>query len=153
MNTVIKDRKKPTKSAGFTLVEIMVVLVIVALLAGMIVPNILDSADKARVQKVQADFAAIKTALSAYRLDNYTYPTTEQGLEALVDKPELPPEPRHWKNGGYLPELPLDPWERPYYYQSPGENGPFDIYTLGADGIAGGEEVNADIGNWREEEQ
>lgn len=139
--------------SGFTLVEMMVVLVIIGLLATMIVPNILESADTAREKKVLADFAAIKTALNSYRLDNYTYPTTEQGLEALVEKPSVPPEARHWKEGGYLDEMPIDPWDRPYYYQSPGEHGRFDLYTLGADGVPGGEGVNADIGNWKEEAQ
>lgn len=137
--------------SGFTLVEVLVVLVILGLLAGIVVPSILDNVDTAREKKVLADFAGIKTALNSYRLDNYSYPTTEQGLEALVEKPTLPPEARHWKQGGYLDEVPVDPWDRPYYYQSPGENGKFDLYSLGADGVPGGEGVDADIGNWKEE--
>ena len=153
MQGVTDKQSQRMKSAGFTLVEVMVVLVILGLLAGIVVPNILDNVDKAQVQKVKADFAGIKTALNSYRLDNYTYPTTEQGLEALVEKPSLPPEARHWKEEGYLDELPLDPWERPYYYQSPGENGKYDLYTLGRDGVPGGEGVDADIGNWKEEDR
>lgn len=139
--------------AGFTLVEVLVVLVILGLLASVVVPNVLQRADEARVQKVFADFKAIETALKIYRLDNYSYPTTEQGLEALVEKPSLPPEPRGWKTGGYLEELPMDPWGRPYFYLSPGEFGEVDIYSLGADGVTGGEDQNQDLGNWREADE
>ncbi len=138
------------KSAGFSLVEILVVLVIMGLLIGIVAPNVLNRADEARVQKVRADFKAIETALKIYRLDNYVYPTTEQGLQALVEKSTLDPEPRNFKEGGYLQELPLDPWGRAYLYLSPGENGEVDIYSLGADGLSGGEDQNADIGNWKE---
>ena len=101
------------------------------------------------MQEVQADFKAIETALKIYRLDNYVYPTTEQGLEALVQPSSRDPVPRNFKKGGYLPELPVDPWGRPYLYLSPGENGEVDIYSLGADGLSGGEDQNADIGNWK----
>jgi len=111
---------------------------------------VLNSADDARVQKVQADFKSIETALKIYRLDNYQYPTTEQGLEALVRPSTLEPEPRNFKRGGYLSELPVDPWGRPYFYLSPGEYGEVDIYSLGADGLTGGDDQNADIGNWSE---
>lgn len=138
------------KSAGFSLVEILVVLVIMGLLISVVAPNVLNRADEARVQKVHADFKAIETALKIYRLDNYVYPTTEQGLQALVEKSSLDPEPRNFKEGGYLQELPLDPWGRAYLYLSPGENGEVDIYSLGADGLSGGEGQNADIGNWKE---
>jgi general secretion pathway protein G len=100
------------------------------------------------VQKTYADFKAIETALKIYRLDNYVYPTTEQGLEALVEPSTLDPEPRNFKQGGDLSELPLDPGGRPYLFRSPGENGEIDIYSLGADGLSGGEGQNADIGNW-----
>ena len=134
---------------GFSLVEILVVLVIMGLLISVVAPTVLNRADEARVQKVHADFKAIETALKIYRLDNYTYPTTEQGLEALVEPSNLDPEPRNFKAGGYLQELPLDPWGRPYLYLSPGENGEVDLYSLGADGLSGGEDQNADIGNWR----
>ena len=104
----------------------------------MVAPTVLNSADDARIQKVQADFKSIETALKIYRLDNYVYPTTEQGLEALVTPSSLEPEPRNFKQGGYLAELPMDPWGRPYLYLSPGEYRETDIYSLGADGLPGG---------------
>lgn len=138
---------------GFSLVEILVVLVIMGLLISIVAPTVLNRADDARIQKAQADFKAIETALKIYRLDNYVYPATEQGLEALVAASPLDPQPRNFKRGGYLAEVPVDPWGRPYLYLSPGENGEVDIYTLGADGLSGGEEQNADIGNWRDEER
>jgi general secretion pathway protein G len=141
-----------SQSAGFSLVEILVVLVIMGLLISVVAPTVLNRADEARVQKVQADFKAIETALKIYRLDNYVYPTTEQGLEALVQPSTLDPEPRNFKEGGYLAEVPVDPWGRPYLYLSPGERGEVDIYSLGADGLSGGEGQNADIGNWRDKE-
>jgi len=136
------------RQAGFSLVEILVVLVIMGLLISIVAPTVMNRADDARVQKVRADFKAIETALKIYRLDNYVYPTTEQGLEALVQPSTLSPEPRNFKTGGYLPQVPLDPWGRAYLYLSPGEHGEVDIYTLGADGLSGGEGQNADIGNW-----
>ena len=140
---------KTYRNGGFSLVEILVVLVIMGLLISVVAPTVLNRADEARVQKVQADFKAIETALKIYRLDNYVYPTTEQGLEALVQPSSLDPVPRNFKKGGYLPELPVDPWGRPYLYLSPGENGEVDIYSLGADGLSGGEDQNADRGNWK----
>ena len=144
--------KLKTGQGGFSLVEILVVLVIMGLLISVVAPTVLNRADEARVQKVQADFKSIETALKIYRLDNYVYPTTEQGLEALVEASSLDPEPRNFKAGGYLQEVPMDPWGRPYLYLSPGEHGEVDIYSLGADGLSGGEDQNADIGNWRAEE-
>ncbi|WP_036188346.1 type II secretion system major pseudopilin GspG [Marinimicrobium agarilyticum] len=138
---------------GFSLIEIMVVVIIIGLLASIVAPAVLDRADEARIQKVHADFKAIQTALKLYRIDNYTYPTTEQGLEALVNKPTMAPEPRNWKQSGYLDELPQDPWGSPYQYLSPGETREYDIYTLGADGISGGEDQNADISVWDESAQ
>lgn len=140
------------RQRGFSLVEILVVLVIMGLLISIVAPTVLNRADEARVQKAQADFKAIETALKIYRLDNYVYPSTEQGLEALVSPSTIDPQPRNFKDGGYLAELPVDPWGRPYLYLSPGENGEVDIYTLGADGLAGGEGQNADIGNWKNSE-
>jgi len=134
------------------LVEILVVLVIMGLLSSIVAPTVLNRADDARIQKAQADFKAIETALKIYRLDNYVYPTTEQGLEALVSASSIDPIPRNFKDGGYLAELPLDPWGRPYLYLSPGENAEIDIYTLGADGLSGGDDQNADIGNWKEDQ-
>lgn len=146
MKTMAKTQR------GFSLVEILVVLVIMGLLISVVAPTVLNRADEARVQKAYADFKSIETALKIYRLDNYVYPTTEQGLEALVEPSSLDPEPRNFKTGGYLQEVPFDPWGRPYLYLSPGENGEIDIYSLGADGLSGGEGQNEDIGNWREEE-
>lgn len=145
---------KKQNAAGFSLVEILVVLVIIGMLVSIVAPNVLDKADDARVQKAQADFAAIATALKIYRLDNYSFPSTEQGLEALVEKPVIDPVPANWKNQGYLDEMPLDPWGRPYLYLSPAEygEGEFDIYSLGADGLNGGEDENSDIGNWQRAE-
>jgi general secretion pathway protein G len=140
------------RQAGFSLVEILVVLVIMGLLISVVAPTVLNRADEARVQKAQADFKAIETALKIYRLDNYVYPTTEQGLEALVEASTLDPEPRNFKQGGYLESLPIDPWGQPYKYMSPGEHNEIDIYSLGADGLAGGEGQAADIGNWKAEE-
>ncbi len=143
---------KQKSNAGFSLVEILVVLVIMGLLISVVAPTVLNRADEARVQKAQADFKAIETSLKIYRLDNYVYPTTEQGLEALVEVSTLDPEPRNFKKGGYLEELPIDPWGRPYLYLSPGEHKEVDIYTLGADGLSGGEEQSADIGNWKDKD-
>ena len=148
---IFKHRVK-LRQQGFSLVEILVVLVIMGLLISVVAPTVLNRADEARVQKVYADFKAIETALKIYRLDNYVYPTTEQGLEALVDASTLDPEPRNFKKGGYLSELPQDPWGRPYLFLSPGENGEIDIYSRGADGLSGGEGQNADVGNWKVEE-
>ncbi|MEY2907852.1 MAG: hypothetical protein RLZZ602_375 [Pseudomonadota bacterium] len=138
---------------GFSLIEILVVLVIMGLLISVVAPTVLNSADDARLQKVQADFKAIETALKIYRLDNYVYPTTEQGLLALVEPTTLEPEPRNFKQGGYLEEVPMDPWGREYLYLSPGENGEVDIFSYGADGLPGGEGQNGDIGNWRDVDQ
>ena len=123
-------------------------LVILGLLVSVVAPTVLNRADEARVQKVYADFANIETALKLYRLDNFNYPTTEQGIEALVQPSSLDPVPRNFKKGGYLEQVPRDPWGRPYLYLSPGENGEFDLYSLGADGLSGGEDQNADLGNW-----
>ncbi len=137
---------------GFSLIEILVVLVIMGLLISVVAPTVLNSADDARLQKVQADFKSIETALKIYRLDNYVYPTTEQGLVALIEPSTLTPEPRNFKTGGYLSEMPVDPWGREYLYLSPGEYGEVDIYSLGADGLPGGEGQNADQGNWNQDE-
>lgn len=149
----MKQHQFQGKPRGFTLVEVLVVLVIIGLLASIVAPNILDSADKARVQKVQADFKSIETALKIYKLDNFNYPSSEQGLQALVEKPSIDPIPNNWKKNGYLDELPVDPWGRPYLYLSPAEfgSGEYDIYTLGADGVSGGEDQNADLGNWKKD--
>ncbi len=143
---------KRRDNAGFSLVEILVVLVIMGLLISVVAPTVLNRADEARIQKAQADFKAIETALKIYRLDNFVYPTTEQGLEALVEASSLDPEPRNFKEGGYLEELPIDPWGQPYLYLSPGEHKNVDIYSLGADGLSGGDGQNGDVGNWKKED-
>ena len=149
----MKQRQSTVRAtSGFSLVEILVVLVIMGLLISVVAPTVLNRADEARIQKVYADFKAIETALKIYRLDNYVYPTTEQGLAALVEPSTLDPEPRNFKEGGYLAEVPVDPWGRPYLYLSPGENGEIDLYSLGADGLSGGDGQNADVGNWKEQE-
>ncbi|CAA0125883.1 Type II secretion system protein G [BD1-7 clade bacterium] len=138
------------RSQGFSLIEIMVVLVIIGMLAGIVGPRVLGTAEDARKKKVQADFANIETSLKLYKLDNYVYPSTEQGLDALVSETTIEPVPRNFKNGGYMEKLPRDPWGNDYLYLSPGEHGEYDIYTLGADGSIGGEGEAADMGNWEE---
>ena len=135
-------------SHGFTLIEIMVVVAILGILAALVVPKIMCRPDEARIVAAKQDIAAIKQALNLYRLDNVRYPTTEQGLQALVEKPASGPIPNNWKPGGYLERLPNDPWGTPYQYLSPGLRGEVDIYSLGADGAAGGEGNDADIGSW-----
>lgn len=137
---------------GFTLIEVMVVVVILGILAAIVVPKVMDRPDAARITKAKQDIRALESALNLYRLDNYNYPSTDQGLEALVSKPSGSPEPRNWKNGGYLDRLPRDPWGQEYQFLSPGSHGVVDIYSLGADGRPGGEGVNGDIGNWNLEQ-
>ena len=141
-------RKLQGRQAGFTLIEIMVVVIIIGLLAGIVVPYVMDSLDKANVQKARADFKTLQTALKLYRIDNFNYPSTEQGLEALVSKPSIAPIPRNYKSNGYIETLPKDPWGSDYQYMSPGESHEYDIYSLGADGVSGGEEQNADLSVW-----
>jgi general secretion pathway protein G len=128
-----------------TLIEMIVVLAIIALIAALIVPNVIGRPDEARVTVAQADVRSVAAALKMYRLDNGTYPTTEQGLEALVTRPTTQPLPRVWPEGGYLDEVPSDPWDRPYVYKSPGQNGGFELLSLGRDGKPGGEGTDADI--------
>jgi general secretion pathway protein G len=139
------EKYRHGKQQGFTLIELMVVIVILGILAGVVVPRIMDNPDKARVAKAKHDITALESALDLYRLDNYAYPTTDQGLEALVNKPS---DAKNWKEGGYIKKLKKDPWQNDYLYMSPGEHGEIDIYSLGADGAPGGEGVYADIGSW-----
>jgi len=132
---------------GFTLIELMVVLVIIGVLAALIVPNVLDRADDARVTAARTDITNIMQALKLYRLDNQRYPTGEQGLQSLVNKPTSGPVPNNWKL--YLEKLPNDPWGRPYQYLNPGIKGEIDVMSFGADGQSGGEGKDADIGSWQ----
>jgi general secretion pathway protein G len=132
---------------GFTLIELMVVLVIIGVLAALIVPNVLDRADDARVTAAQADVHNIAQALKLYKLDNQQYPTAEQGLQALVAKPTTDPVPPNWRP--YLEKLPNDPWGHPYQYLNPGVKNEVDVMSYGADGVSGGEGKNADIGSWQ----
>jgi general secretion pathway protein G len=131
--------------AGLTLIEMIVVLAIIALVAGLIVPNVIGRPDEARVTVAATDLRTVSAALKMYRLDNGGYPTTEQGLEALAERPTTAPLPRTWPEEGYLGEVPRDPWDRPYVYRSPGARGGFDLMSLGKDGKPGGEGVDADI--------
>jgi general secretion pathway protein G len=133
---------------GFTLIEIMVVVVILGILAAIVVPSIITTPDTARVTAVKADIKIIESALELYRLDNFSYPSTQQGLAALVSQPSGDPPAPHWKAEGYLKSVPKDPWGYSYQYQHPGAHGSVDVYTLGADGKPGGDGPNADIGNW-----
>jgi general secretion pathway protein G len=137
----------PAHQRGFTLIEIMVVVIILGILAAIVAPNVIGRIDDAQAARVQQDLRGIENAMKFYRLDNFSYPTSEQGLEALVTKPS-DPNIRNWKTGGYLDRLPKDPWGNAYQYLSPGTNGEIDIYTLGRDGQPGGEGVDADVGNW-----
>jgi general secretion pathway protein G len=135
-------------TTGFTLVEVLVVIVILGILAALVVPRVLERPDEARVIAAKNDIAAIVQALKLYRLDNGRYPTTDQGLAALVARPTQPPAPPNWKPNGYLERLPKDPWGSPYQYLSPGLRGEIDVFSYGADGQAGGTGFDADIGSW-----
>jgi len=148
MNKYKELHGKGLGQAGFTLIEIMVVVVILSILAAIVVPRIMDRPDQARIVKARQDISSLENALKLYKLDNYFYPSTDQGLEALVAKPTDSPEPKNYKEGGYIERLPKDPWKNPYQYLSPGVHGDIDIYSLGADGQLGGDGISADIGNW-----
>ena len=133
---------------GFTLIEIMIVIVIMGILASLIVPKIMGRPDEARIIAAKQDMASTLQALKLYKLDNQRYPTTEQGLQALVTKPAVSPVPSNWKGSGYLEKLPKDPWGNPYQYLYPGIHSELDVFSLGADGATGGEGNDADIGSW-----
>jgi general secretion pathway protein G len=133
---------------GFSLIEIMVVLVILGILAALVAPNVMQGIDKALITQAKTDMKSIDTALSLYKMDNFIFPRTEQGLQALVSKSDIAPVPKNFRKDGYLTKLPKDPWGADYIYISPGEHGPYDLYTLGQDGAPGGEGLDADIGNW-----
>lgn len=139
--------QRRSRQRGFTLIEIMVVVIILGILAAIVAPNVIGRVGQAQVTKARQDIRGIENAMKFYRLDNFSYPTTEQGLDALVTRPN-DPNLRNWKPGGYLDRLPKDPWGNTYLYLNPGNNAEIDIYTLGRDGRPGGEGEDADIGNW-----
>ncbi len=130
---------------GFTLIEIMVVVVILAILGALVVPKVMSRPDEARIVAARQDLGALDQALKLYRLDNHRYPTTDQGLDALVKRPSAAPVPVNWRQGGYIERLPKDPWGAPYQYLQPGQRGEFDLYSLGADGQPGGAAAEADL--------
>jgi len=135
------------RAAGFTLIELMVVLVIIGVLAALIVPNVLDRTDDARATAARTDIGNLMQALKLYKLDNQRYPTAEQGLQALIARPSAPPVPANWRP--YLEKLPSDPWGQPYQYLNPGVRGEIDVMSFGADGQSGGDGKNADVGSWQ----
>ena len=133
---------------GFTLIEIMVVVVILGILAALVVPQVMGRPDQAKVTVAKTDITAIGASLDMYKLDNGTYPSTQQGLEALVKKPSGNPQAKNWNKDAYLKKLPVDPWGNPYQFLSPGSKGKIDLYSFGADGKEGGSDYDTDIGNW-----
>lgn len=146
----VQPRAARVAQRGFTLIEILVVVVIIGILVAVVAPNFMGEPDKARVARAKQDIDSIVTALNMYRLDNFVYPSTDQGLQALVSAPGGSPAAPNWRQGGYLPRLPKDPWNNEYRYLSPGQRSEIDVYSLGADGQPGGEGIQADIGNWGE---
>ncbi len=146
--------KRLRAQAGFSFIELMVVVVILGILAGAIVPRYMDKTDKAKAIKAKVDIGAIETSLKMYKLDNGVYPTTEQGLLALIEKPTTDPVPRKWSKEGYFEKkkIPKDPWGKEYMYLSPGIHGTYDIISYGADSVSGGEGINTDITNWENED-
>ncbi len=150
MDADLRRSERHHRLRGFTLIEIMVVVVIMGVLAALVVPRLMGRADDARIIAARQDIATLMQALKLYRLDNQRYPTNEQGLQALVTRPSSGPAPPNWKTGGYLDRLNKDPWGNPYQYQSPGSRGEVDVYSFGADGKPGGTGSDADIGSWSE---
>jgi general secretion pathway protein G len=148
----ISSRRRHALEAGFTLIEIMVVLVILGLLAAVVVPRIVGRTDEARKTTAKIEVQNIEQALHLFKLDNGFYPSTEQGLEALVTEPTIGQIPKRWRQGGYLPKVPNDPWGNPYIYLSPGRYGDYDLVSYGGDGEAGGEGNSADIESWNLED-
>ena len=148
MHTASLQSANRRRSRGFTLVEIMVVVVILGILAALVVPKLLGRTDDARKVAAKQDIATLMQALNLYKLDNQRFPTTDQGLQALLTKPTAGPAAAGWKEGGYIDKLPKDPWGRPYQFLSPGVKGPVDIFSLGGDGQPGGAGNDADIGSW-----
>jgi general secretion pathway protein G len=136
------------QQGGFSLLEIMVVVVIIGILVASIAPTLFGETEKARITRVKVDITALEDALERYKMENFNYPTTDQGLEGLITKSNFPPEPKHFKDGGYVRRIQKDPWGNDYQYVSPGQEGAYDLFTLGADGEVGGEDANTDIGNW-----
>ena len=151
MSHVVSEISRPLalrRARGFTLIEIMVVVIIIGLLAAIIVPTVVSKVDDAKVSKAKADIQALETALTEFRLDNSKYPTSEQGLGALTTQP-TDPSIKHWRPGGYIQRISKDPWGNQYQYVFPGTHGKeYDLFSLGADGAPGGEGIDADIGNW-----
>lgn len=144
--------RKIFRSAGFTLIEVMVVIVILAILAAIVVPRVMHRPDQAKIVKAKEDIMAIENALDLYKLDNGFYPSADQGIQALVTKPASEPEPTNWESGGYLKRLPMDPWGHAYHYENPGSHGEIDVYTYGAGNKSDGTGINATIGNWNTDE-
>ena len=143
----IRTSMPAAMQTGFTLIEIMVVVVIIGILAALVAPAVINRIDDANIVKAKSDIRAYATALNLYRMDNFRYPSTDQGLKSLVEKP-ADPNVRNWKAGGYIQSLRKDPWGNDYVFVSPGTRGEYDLYSLGADGQPGGEGNDADIGNW-----